>query len=66
MKDKDTSGQDTVNDSEYHYDYPTGLKLTSILAGATIAYYLLFLDLAIISTTTPAITTEFDALTDIG
>ena len=60
VKNENASGQ------EHRYDYPTGLKLVSILAGATMAYYLLFLDLAILSTATPAITTEFDALIDIG
>ena len=66
VKNENASGQDPANDGEHHYDYPTGFKLASILAGATMAYYLLFLDLAIISTATPAITTEFDALIDIG
>ena len=66
VKNENASGQDPANDGEYRYDLPTGLKLASILAGATMAYYLLFLDLAIISTATPAITTEFDDLTDIG
>ena len=66
VKNENASGQNPANDGEYRYDYPTGLKLASILAGATMAYYLLFLDLAIISTATPAITTEFDALIDIG
>lgn len=66
VKNKNASGQDLANDGEYRYDYPTGLKLASILAGVTMAYYLLFLDLAIISTATPAITTEFNALIDIG
>ena len=61
-----SSDQDAVGNGEVDYDYPTGLRLVSILAGATMAYYLLFLDLAIISTATPAITTEFDALMDIG
>ena len=67
VKNENASGQNPANDGEQHpYDYPTGLKLASILAGATMAYYLLFLDLAIISTATPAITTQFDALIDIG
>ena len=66
VKNENASAQDPAKDDEHPYDYPTGLKLASILAGATMAYYLLFLDLAIISTATPAITTEFDALIDIG
>lgn len=66
VKNESASGQDLANDGEYRYDHPTGLKLVSIFAGTTIVYYLLFLDLAIISTATPAITTEFNALIDIG
>ncbi|KAM0803432.1 major facilitator superfamily-domain-containing protein [Usnea florida] len=66
VKNENASGQDPDTDGEHRYDYPTGLKLASILAGATMAYYLLFLDLAIISTATPAITTEFNSLIDIG
>ena len=66
VKNENASGQDPANDGGPCDDYPTGLKLASILAGVTMAYYLLFLDLAIISTATPAITTEFDALIDIG
>ncbi|KAK9489675.1 efflux pump [Lipomyces doorenjongii] len=50
----------------YEHVFPTGFKLASILAGVTVSYYLLFLDLAIISTATPAITSKFDSLTDIG
>lgn len=51
---------------EYEHVFPTGIKLVAILAGVTVSYFLLFLDLAIISTATPAITTEFDSLTDLG
>jgi len=65
-ENENASGQDSANDGEHRDDYPTGLRLASILAGATMVYYLLFLDLAIISTATPAITTEFHALRDIG
>ena len=66
MKNENSSDQDPANDNENRYDYPTGLKLVSILAGSTMAYYLLFLDLAIISTATPAITTALNDLIDIG
>ena len=65
-KNENASGQDVAIDVENYYEFPTGLKLASILAGSTLAYYLLFLDLAIISTATPAITTEFNDLIDIG
>ncbi|KAJ5577923.1 uncharacterized protein N7459_006887 [Penicillium hispanicum] len=64
--DKSTASPTVVQYEEYQHVFPAGLKLASILAGVTVSYYLLFLDLAIISTATPAITSEFDSLTDIG
>ena len=64
--DNGTPGQTLINGGEYEHAYPTGLKLASILAAVTVSYYLLFLDMAIISTATPAITSRFDSLTDIG
>lgn len=48
------------------YQYPTGLPLTLILTSVTLAYFLFFLDLAVISTATPAITSDFDSLVDVG
>lgn len=59
-------GPGAVKTGEYEHVFPTGFKLACILAGVTISYYLLFLDLAIISTATPAITSEFNSLMDIG
>ncbi|KAL9619498.1 MAG: hypothetical protein Q9160_005861 [Pyrenula sp. 1 TL-2023] len=59
-------GQIADNGEEYEHVFPTGFKLVAILSGVTVSYYLLFLDMAIISTATPAITSEFDSLTDIG
>ncbi|KAK9482740.1 efflux pump [Lipomyces starkeyi] len=64
--DKSTHGPAVAKVGEYEHVFPTGFKLASILAGVTVSYYLLFLDLAIISTATPAITSKFDSLTDIG
>jgi hypothetical protein len=64
--DMSTPGAAVATVGEYEHVFPTGFKLASILAGVTVSYYLLFLDLAIISTATPAITSEFDSLTDIG
>lgn len=55
-----------VDDAEDKYEYPTGLSLALILTSVTVAYFLFFLDLAVISTATPAITSEFDSLVDIG
>lgn len=48
------------------YEYPTGPALTMVLTSVTLAYFLLFLDLAVLSTATPAITSQFDSLVDVG
>ncbi|OIW25919.1 efflux pump [Coniochaeta ligniaria NRRL 30616] len=64
--DKNNPGPAVAKAGEYEHVFPTGFKLVAILAGVTVSYFLLFLDLAIISTATPAITSEFDSLTDIG
>ena len=37
-----------------------------LLAPVTLTYFLWFLDLAVVSTATPAITTEFNSLADVG
>lgn len=60
---EDTAAAPTDEDEHV---YPTGIRLICILAGVTISYFLLFLDLAVISTASPAITSEFDSLTDLG
>lgn len=54
------------DDTELTYEYPTGLSVTLILISITLAYFLFFLDLAVISTATPAITSQFDSLVDVG
>ncbi|QSS58999.1 hypothetical protein I7I51_08431 [Histoplasma capsulatum] len=53
------------DDAELKYEYPKGLTLTLILTSVTLAYFLFFLDLAVISTATPAITSGFDSLVDV-
>ncbi|KAJ5412530.1 Major facilitator superfamily domain general substrate transporter [Penicillium crustosum] len=53
-------------DTELKREYPSGLAVTLILTSVTLAYFLFFLDLAVISTATPAITTQFDSLVDVG
>lgn len=58
--------KDVEKDDENSIDYPTGLPLTMILTSVTLAYFLFFLDLAVISTATPAITSQFDSLVDVG
>ncbi|KZF19804.1 putative MFS transporter [Xylona heveae TC161] len=54
------------DDAEPKYKYPSGLPLYLILTSVTLAYFLFFLDLAVISTATPAITSRFDSLVDVG
>lgn len=54
------------DDVELKRVYPTGLSVTLILTSVTLAYFLFFLDLAVISTATPAITSQFNSLVDVG
>ncbi|KAJ5834130.1 Major facilitator superfamily domain general substrate transporter [Penicillium robsamsonii] len=54
------------DDGELKRQFPSGLTVTFILTSVTLAYFLLFLDLAVISTATPAITSQFDSLVDVG
>lgn len=49
-----------------HDAYPEGIALLSILASAAVSFFLVFLDMAIMSTVTPALTDRFNALTDVG
>jgi hypothetical protein len=58
--------EDVDNAEDYVHVFPTGFKLASILAAVVVSYFLIFLDLAVMSTVTPAITSEFDSLVDIG
>ncbi len=51
---------------EHQYEYPKGLKRALILVPVTLAYFVFFLDLAIVSTATPAITSTFNSLVDVG
>lgn len=46
--------------------FPTGIALWSILGPVTIAYFLVFLDMCVVSTATPAITERFNSLVDVG
>ncbi len=65
-KDEDAEKNGANSDEAVSYEYPTGLALAMILTSVTLAYFLLFLDLAVISTATPAITSQFDSLVDVG
>lgn len=50
----------------YEHNYVTGIARWLILGPVTLTYFTFFLDLAVLSTATPAITSEFNSLTDIG
>lgn len=56
----------SIDDAELKSEYPSGLAVTLILTSVTLAYFLFFLDLAVLSTATPAITSRFDSLVDVG
>ncbi|KAK2067811.1 hypothetical protein P8C59_001517 [Phyllachora maydis] len=57
---------DDDDNDDFKHEFPTGLKLAAILTSVVIAYFLVFLDLAVMSTVTPAITSQFGSLVDIG
>ncbi len=48
------------------HEYPSGIERALILGPVTLTYFLWFLDLAVVSTATPAITSEFNSLVDVG
>lgn len=53
-------------ESEDTREYPSGIAKALILGPVTLTYFLLFLDLAVLSTATPAITSDFKSLVDVG
>lgn len=65
-KEQDPKHSTPADNEDTKYQYPSGLSVTLILTSVTLAYFLFFLDLAVISTATPAITSEFDSLVDVG
>jgi hypothetical protein len=66
QKHDDAEKSSSSEDIELKYQYPSGVAVTLILTSVTLAYFLFFLDLAVLSTATPAITSEFDSLVDVG
>lgn len=68
--DVEKYGSDSVTSKNEAADddskFPTGIALWSILGPVTIAYFLVFLDMCIVSTATPAITERFNSLVDVG
>jgi hypothetical protein len=51
---------------EHSREYPSNMQRALILGPVTLTYFLWFLDLAVVSTATPAITSQFDSLVDVG
>jgi len=66
QKRDDAEKSVSCDNAELMYNYPTGLSLTLILTSVTLAYFLFFLDLAVMSTATPSITSQFNSLVDVG
>ncbi|KAI0877510.1 major facilitator superfamily domain-containing protein [Hypoxylon argillaceum] len=67
-KDSSTTGPGdgpSSGDKEYA-DYVTGYKFIALLGAVTVVFFLVLLDQTIISTATPAITADLNALSDIG
>jgi hypothetical protein len=64
--DAEKSAPESGELDAYQHEYPQGFRLTLILTAVVLAYFLVYLDLAIMSTATPSITTAFDSLVDIG
>ncbi|CAG8907193.1 unnamed protein product [Penicillium egyptiacum] len=68
--DLEKCGSDSVDSkdeaAEDESDFPSGVALWSILGPVTIAYFLVFLDMCVVSTATPAITERFNSLVDVG
>lgn len=56
---------DEVDQTEKR-NYPSGIQRALILGPVTLTYFLFFLDLAVVSTATPAITSRFNSLVDVG
>ncbi|KAI8263994.1 Efflux pump afoB [Colletotrichum sp. SAR11_239] len=66
QSDAEKSGLEGQAEPEDVPNYPSGIKRALIILPLTMAYFLLFLDLAIVSTATPAITSRFNSLIDVG
>lgn len=47
-------------------EYPSGIARILILGPVTLTYFVFFLDLAVVSTAAPAITSTFNSLLDVG
>jgi EmrB/QacA subfamily drug resistance transporter len=68
-KDKTTVEKEAEAEEATEQDepeYPTGVKLTIIIAALALAVFLMALDNTIIATAIPKITDHFNSLTDVG
>jgi MFS family permease len=70
--DKDSSDitsnldQKTTDDATTEADYPSGMKLALIILALALSIFLMALDLTIIATAIPKITSEFHGLKDVS
>jgi hypothetical protein len=66
--DEEKHDQDRNDEEALYYErnYVSGIARWLILGPVTLTYFTFFLDLAVLSTATPAITSDFNSLTDIG
>ncbi|KAF4988707.1 hypothetical protein FGRMN_9600 [Fusarium graminum] len=61
---KPGDGEITIDEEEH--EWVTGWKLASMMTSLTLAAFLMLLDMSIISTAVPRITSDFHSLPDIG
>ncbi|KAI1171392.1 MFS general substrate transporter [Nemania sp. FL0916] len=64
--DESRIAQNNNEKEDFETRYLTGIAKWLVLGPVTLAYFTFFLDLAVLSTAAPAITTEFNSLVDIG
>jgi hypothetical protein len=63
---KDTEKSEPDPTPEDSREYPSDVARALIIGPVTLTYFLFFLDLAVLSTATPAITSDFNSLVDVG
>lgn len=66
MTDNEKSPSPQLQPGEDEHTYLTGIKLYLVLACATAASFLMLLDLSILATAIPRITSQFHSLPDVG
>jgi hypothetical protein len=64
--EKQMSAEEDMANDGFERPYVTGVAKWLILGPVTLTYFTYFLDLAVLSTATPAITSEFNSLVDIA